>query len=354
MNEISDYNQGKRFQVEFDLFSENVEIVQPRLYDKDLNFKFSVPKNFVASEHIENLSLDNWTKKLEEARSTGVLNDDLVNKILTSLDRLPALEINQKLGVCYSGGKDGAASLILCIMKYGIDNIFIMFADTKDEWPETYKHIPEFIKWSTVKDFTVLESMGIHTLLEEHISCWPILKRRHCTKNLKMLPMRDHLDEQGYDQVRLDRKHALFRPSHVNGATYIDVNYIAPLLVSGERHMEGVSRSKINIEPERDPLLLRVTARPIIEWSIIDVWDFLFWMKAPYNPVYLWIKRVACSGCPFAGDEELMMLGKMYPEKLEKWVHTEKVIGVPRIIGKSFIQVQNELKSEYQLKKSPN
>lgn len=158
-----------------------------------------------------------------------------------------------------------------------------------------------------------------------------------------MLPIRDHLDEQGFDQVRKDRKPARFRPTHDRAGAEITVQEPSPLLISGERHMESIGRCGISIEPERDELLMRFTARPVIEWSIIDIWEFTWWMKAPWNPVYQWIKRVACAGCPFASDEELYTLGKHHPEKLLEWEETERKIGVPRLGGISFGVVAKEL-----------
>lgn len=341
MDAPPDYWRGPRHQMSFDI-GDGGELVtvMPKLFDRDLDFHFRVPDAYEPSAKMDEASTAAWRSRVAQSW----LRPELQQRIFDSLDRLPDLEPGQDVGVCYSGGKDSAAIMALARMRYPVDRIFTMFADTGDEWPETYEHIPHFIEWAGIRDFRPLDSMGIHTLLREKIPCWPIMKRRHCTKNLKMLPMRDHLDLMGYNQVRKDRKPPRFRPTHEKAGADIEVLKPAPLLMSGERRMEGMGRSDLPIEPERDELLMRVTARAVIEWSIVDVWEFLFWLRAPYNPVYQWIKRVACAGCPFAGDDEMYELGARHPEMLERWVETERIIGVPRLGGESFAVVQERMK----------
>ncbi len=332
-----------RHQASFNIVDGELIVVEPKLFDRDLNFHFQVPDGYRPSDRLPELSFDDWRKRIEAAVLEGKMRVELAEKIFSSLTGLPDLQPNQQVGICFSGGKESKTITILSRIKYPKNRIFTMFADTKDEWPETYEFIPRFMKWAGIVDFRHLNSIGIHKLLEEKIPCWPIAGRRHCTKNLKMLPMRDHLDEKGFDQVRKDGKPARFRPTHEKQGELISVRGPAPLLISGERHMEGMGRSNLPVEPTRDELLMRVTARPVIEWSIIDIWEFLFWMHAPYNPVYHHVRRVACSGCPFASDEELYTLGKLHPDMLSAWVTTEEIIGHPRLGGKSFRTVYDEL-----------
>lgn len=333
-----------RHQVLLDIGSDGEwVIIQPKLFDRDLNFKFTPPIGYIPSNGFSEDSHLVWRNHIKMASRSGELRQELADKILNALDRLPELEPDQSAGICFSGGKDSEAITMLACMKYPINRIFAMFADTHDEWPETYTFIPQFMDWIGIQDIRYLDSIGIHTLLEEKIPCWPIMKRRHCTKNLKMLPMRDHLDEQGYDQVLKVKRGAKFRPTHSKEGADIQVQHPAPLLISGERHMEGMGRSELPIEPTRDDLIMRITARPVIEWSIVDIWEFIFWMQAPYNPVYHWVKRVACAGCPFASDEELYTLGRHHPKKLQQWVRTEEIIGVPRLGGIAFQTVIKNL-----------
>lgn len=303
-------------------------IGKSKIFDKDLNFKFAIPYGYTPSDGFPDLTPEQWRRKIEVDRRNGLLSSELANKILRSLDRLPDLQQGQKVGISFSG-KDSQGIAMLARMKYPKHCIFAMFCDTGDEWDETYEFIPVFMKWIGLSCVT-LETIGIHTLLEEQIPCWPMMRRRHCTKNLKMLPQRDYLDMQGYDQVRLDRKPASYRPSHAAKGAPVIIRHPAPLLVSGERHSEGDGRADLPVEPTRDPILMRVTARPVVEFTIFDIWEFIFYMRSPYNPIYHIVKRVACSGCPFASIDEMYTLGEYRPQKLERWVQTEKIINHPR------------------------
>lgn len=186
-----------------------------------------------------------------------------------------------------------------------------------------------------------LETDGIHTLLREIIPCWPRMGVRHCTKNLKMLPQRDYFDLHGYDQVRKDKRPAQMRDTY--GNQKINVIYPAPLTLAGECWAESTNRASLPIE-SRDDVIMRMTHRPVLDWTIEDIWEFIFWMKAPYNTVYTKVKRVACAGCVFANPNEIRTLGEHNPEMLERWVETERVIGHPWKKSISFRKIYEELK----------
>jgi 3'-phosphoadenosine 5'-phosphosulfate sulfotransferase (PAPS reductase)/FAD synthetase len=88
---------------------------------------------------------------------------------------------------------------------------------------------------------------------------------------------------------------------------------------------------------------MRVTARPVVEFTIFDIWEFIFYMRSPYNPIYHLVKRVACAGCPFAGIDEMYTLGEYRPEKLKRWVRTEQIINHPRPGTKSLQTIYQDL-----------
>lgn len=90
-----------------------------------------------------------------------------------ALDRLLELGADQRVGICFSGGKESEVITMLACMKYPMDQLFAMFADTHDEWLETYFFIPQFMEWIGIQDVRYLGSIGIHKLLEEKIPCGP-------------------------------------------------------------------------------------------------------------------------------------------------------------------------------------
>lgn len=297
------------------------------------HFRLHVPDGYMPSSFFEHLSEGNWTLRIWDAIEQGLISTALGYRVINSLARMPELKEGQKAGVSFSGGKDSQVIFMLAVMKYGKENVFAMFADTKDEWPETLQAVDEFEKWIDVP-IQRLESEGIHELLRHRIPCWPKTGMRHCTKETKLLPQRDWLDRNGYGQDR-KRGNSSFRNVNVgNGTLEYEVIHPTPQLFSGERWYESVNRSKLEFD-DRIGELLRHTHRPVLDWHIEDIWDFIFYMKAPINQVYLMgMRRAACAGCIFASENELYKLGEHYPDMLLEWVKTEEAIGVKRPYGK--------------------
>lgn len=260
-----------RLQAAFDIVDDELVVNVPKQLDRDLHFRFTVPSGYCSASRMPKRTPEAWLSVIGEAGRSGQLRRELVDKILTSLGRMPDLQPGQQAGICFSGGKDSAAITLLARMRYPKARLFAMFADTQDEWPETYTFIPVFMAWADIEDFRHIETMGIHRLLEERMPFWPIAGRRHCTKNVKLLPMRDHLDEGGFDQVRKDGKPARYRKTHERQGASVTVMKPTPLLLSGERQIESLNRAGLPIEPERDEVLMRMTVRPVIEFSIIDM-----------------------------------------------------------------------------------
>ncbi|WP_186381064.1 phosphoadenosine phosphosulfate reductase family protein [Paenibacillus xylanexedens] len=273
-----------------------------------------------------------WREAIRLAGLARRLPPILAVKILDSLKRMPEPEDGKDIIVSFSGGKDSQVTLILAIMRYGVEKIVGLFADTHDEWDDTYEFIPEYERWTGVK-INWADSPGIHPLLRGEVmgstkriaAYWPKPGRRHCTKNLKLLPQRDWMDAQGYGQNRINSTATKTR----DGMPY-EMLRLSPQMLSGERWSESQNRAELPFD-ERDGELLRWTHRPVLDWNWIEIWDFIYWMQSPVNPVYLkGIKRVACAGCIFASPTELYTLGQYHPDKFEEWVTTEDVIGIPR------------------------
>lgn len=305
-------------------------------------FDLVVPTGYTPSPVLSDASLPEWIQRVESAANDGSLRPDLAKKIIASLERMPTLEPEQIASVSYSGGKDSQAIFLLARMRYPKNRIISLFADTEDEWPETYASVNEFERWIGVKIHT-LKSMGIHKLLREVIPVWPKMGMRHCTKNLKMLPQRDWFDENGYDQ---DRMRGV--PSFRDGRR-IEIIHPKPLTLAGERWAESRNRSQLPFD-SRDDIMLRWTHRPVLDWRIEDIWDFIFWMQAPINPIYtMGVKRAACAGCIFANPSEIEILGEHHPQHLVEWVKTEEAIGVPRQGKRSFREIYDTLASEKRL-----
>ncbi|WP_457195881.1 phosphoadenosine phosphosulfate reductase domain-containing protein [Paenibacillus polymyxa] len=311
----------------FEINEQNELIMTCRGPAGESHFIFSVPSGYSPSEGMPDFSAEEWKKRIQQARKEGEITKGLADKMLASLEDLPDLNPGQKACVSFSNGKDSQAVFILAAMRYRRDQLMAMFADTHDEWPESYAFQPVFEKWVNVPIVTV-DSEGIHHLLRNRMPYWPMKGRRHCTKNLKMQPQRDYLDQMGYDQIRLQGRAKQPPKARFRDKQLIDVQHPAPLMLCGERWAESTNRSTLPYE-SRDDVILRVTQRPVLAFTIEEIWEMIFWIRAPYNPVYHHVRRCACSGCPFASNKEIYKLGEYHPDMLEEWCETERMIGHP-------------------------
>lgn len=309
------------------------------------HFVFSVPEGYKPGRSIPELSYREWCGVIRSAKSNGEISSDLADKLLSNLEQLPELAPDQQACISFSNGKDSEAVLILARMRYPKDKVMALFADTDDEWPETYAFQPEFERWIGVP-ITTLKTEGIHHLLRERMPFWPKSGMRHCTKNLKMLPQRDYLDWMGFDQVR-KRGVAKFR-KNLGGEAFA-IKYPAPIMLCGERWAESTNRAQLPFT-SKDETIMRQVYRPVLSLTIEEIWELIFWLRAPYNKVYHYVKRCACAGCVFAPKAEIETLGERHPHILDRWVATEQIIGHPwRGIG--LANIQNELKRTQRLGK---
>jgi 3'-phosphoadenosine 5'-phosphosulfate sulfotransferase (PAPS reductase)/FAD synthetase len=294
------------------------------LTESERRYEMQVPVGYWTLSSMPDFLFSEWVDTVRVAGQRGQLRPALAQKIINSLLRMPELLEGQTAIQSFSYGKDSEASTMLVRMKYPADRILGLFADTKDEWQETYDFMPVFQDWV---DFPIvtLESEGLHENIRRK-GFFPKPNQRWCTKELKMLTQRDYMDDQGYDQVRGDRRPASLRDSR--GKTEYEVKYPAPILFAGERWAESAERAKLPFDA-RTVELLRWTHRPVLDWTIHDVWEFIFWMQAPFNQVYLNdIKRCACAGCIFADPQEFRLLGEYHPDHLKRWAETEEIVGV--------------------------
>lgn len=303
------------------------------LTESERSYELHIPTGYWVLDSMPDFSYQDWITAIRFAGQHRQMSPALANKIMNSLIRMPDLADGQKCLVSYSG-KDSQCVALLAVMKYGKENVELVFADTDDEWAETYEFQPVFAEWLGVK-LHILKSTGLHELIrtKRYNPTFPKPNSRWCTKDMKMNTQRDFMDEQGYDQVRKDRKPAQMRDFYDN--RLVDVKYPAPLTMSGERRSESEARKDTKLD-ERTGELLRWTHRPVVDWTINDVWDFIFWMQSPYNPVYLIVMRVACAGCMYTGKEEWKLLGKHHPEHLKRWAETEEIAGIDFSPSKKF------------------
>lgn len=214
--------------------------------------------------------------------------------------------------ISVSGGKDSTALYCWAIEQFGKDGFLAVFADTDHEHPVTYNYIRNLptmaggppVQWVKVDFSHRLEAKGLQSSGNAYLDLmlWkgraPSIKAQFCTEKLKLLPIREWMQN-----VRGDKE---------------IYNYI------GIRAGESARRAKM---PERNfsDYFDCWEIRPLLRWSEKDVFDYLESKGVPPNPLYgAGFTRVGCFPCIHSRKSELALLPDWAWEKLAEW---EKRVG---------------------------
>ena len=192
--------------------------------------------------------------------------------------------VKKPVSVSYSGGKDSLATLLL--VKEVISNFDVMFADTGLEFPETVDNVERVakeynldIKISTAKSsfWDSVEQFGP-----------PTVQSRWCCKVCKLGPLTQLIEDNFDDGV---------------------------LSFIGQRRYESHARAKSDPIWKNPWVANQVGASPIQNWIALEVWLYIFYKNAPYNPAYeMGYDRIGCWLCPSASMADFSHLSRTHPK----------------------------------------
>jgi 3'-phosphoadenosine 5'-phosphosulfate sulfotransferase (PAPS reductase)/FAD synthetase len=200
-----------------------------------------------------------------------------------------------------SGGKDSTALMLWMLQESGYpkDALRFTWCDTGNEAKETHAHV------KLLSDYSV--SVGgppvitLNPELDFYALCikrqiFPSAKRRFCTTDLKLVPSRDYcyaLENDGHKVL----VHTGVRAS--------------------ERSTGKNDRSKL-LEWDIDTFSGLPVYRPLLQWTIDDVWAIHARYGIPRNPLYdIGMSRVGCFPCVMSNKRELRNIAKHRPERIE-------------------------------------
>ena len=186
-----------------------------------------------------------------------------------------------------SGGKDSAA-LSLWLTEQGIEHDRV-FMDTGWEHPATYEYLRGPL---TNAIGPIIELRGPLSLAElaKKKGMFPSRRKRYCTDLLKMAPLKAWFDSQHGDLIN----------------------------AVGIRADESAARAKM-AEWEWSQGLDVETWRPLIRWSFSDVVAIHSAHGLAPNPLYLLgAERVGCFPCIAAGRDELRLMARIWPERIDE------------------------------------
>jgi cysteine desulfurase/selenocysteine lyase len=205
---------------------------------------------------------------------------------LKNLERTAVRTIRQHIGdrpaanVSFSGGKDSTAVLLLA-RKAGVEKAF--FIDTGIEFPETLAFV---------------QSQGVEVIRKAG-DFWqaaakagpPGKDNRWCCKLLKLHPLKIFLSNTG-----------------------------PCITVQGNRWYESWNRADLEETSQNPANPLQLNLSPISNWRALEVFLYLWWQKAPVNPLYdRGIERIGCYPCPAMLESEYEELKAMHPEFARRW-----------------------------------
>ena len=231
----------------------------------------------------------------------------IVKENCDSFDIVP-LEEAEKLGkkvfqttkidrflASFSGGKDSQVILDLCTRAIPSTDFEVIYSDTGYELPSSlklyeevqayYKALYPDLKFSTAKNH------------ESVLNYWdkigtPSDNHRWCCAVMKTAPL--------YRMLKLD-----------------DNKQARVLTFDGVRAEESTRRSnygRIGKGVKHDTV---INARPILLWSSVEIFLYLWKYNLPINPAYRHgMTRVGCLICPFGNEWNEMVVRKYYSEDL--------------------------------------
>lgn len=243
--------------------------------------------------------------------------------------------------ISISGGKDSTALLLLAIER-GTENMQAVFADTGHEHPQTYDYVRYLeqatgvpIRWVRA-DFTadiarkaafvttkwreqgvpenkVLRALAVlkptgNPFLD--LCIWkgrfPSTRARFCCEELKHVPI--------LEQVQLPLLEA--------GNDVISWQ--------GVRADESLARRNLAENEAKRTYPSGGTLwnyRPILKWSAQDCFDMHRKHGIKHNPLYeQGMGRVGCMPCIHARKDELLEIGKRFPEELARVAEWERIV----------------------------
>ncbi len=191
--------------------------------------------------------------------------------------------------VAFSGGKD--STVIAHLVQKALGHVNLFFGDTTIEYPDTYEYVNRISK---LKGFSLIMEKSDSNFYEMCSKMDPPSQRmRWCCTVFKAYPLNKFLSK----------------------------NRSSFLFFDGIRKSESSARSvypRIDINKKASG---QIIGRPILEWSTLAVWIYIFTSKLPYNKLYhKGFGRVGCMYCPYNTMLDDYLLKVHYPEQWNRWV----------------------------------
>lgn len=218
------------------------------------------------------------------------------------LGRSPILNNKIELFISsFSGGKDSQVVLDLVTRVVPSDDLLVIYSDTGYELP------PSLTFYKEIEKFYVDKYPGLKFYLSKNhqdvLSYWdkmgaPSRMHRWCCSVMKTAPL-----------------YRLLKKIHGTGQ---QPNVLAFEGVRAEESEKRSEYERVGVGVKHNNVL---NVRPIFEWNTTEVYLYILLHNLFMNDAYRkGVARVGCSICPFSSEWSEQVVGKVYPESINKFL----------------------------------
>lgn len=229
------------------------------------------------------------------------INKQLAEKILHSRELIfKSSRLSSQMGVLhgvyvgFSGGKDSQVLLDLVkscfIPYYAVYNLTTI--DPPDNVRFIFEKYPEVhVRRPPETFFKLVEKKGMPTMI-----------RRYCCQILKEV---DSAGEVVLTGVRAEesKRRAAYSETQIRSRRKEHQE------TKGRKSIDEILESQHKCVKGKDSVMVY----PLLNWTEIDIWDYIETYNLPRNPCYDVSDRVGCIFCPFTNKKELNYYEHEYP-----------------------------------------
>lgn len=255
------YNKGR--------YIHNGKTVGLMRYDDNNNPGMKIPQNSILTKGCnlnEDLDYDGFINKMVKANTEAIKR--LEDEAISFINEMYREYSENGAYVAFSGGKD--STVVAHLVKKALGKASVFFGDTTIEFPTTYEYIERFRNEEGIELHIEKSEKDFFDLCEQLDP--PSQKMRWCCTVFKAHPLNNFLN-----------KH--------NGTV---------LFFDGIRRAESSARSEYERISGNKKASKQITVRPILNWSTLEVWLYLFYTKVDFNKLYeVGYGRAGCMYCPY-------------------------------------------------------
>ena len=202
--------------------------------------------------------------------------------------------------VSFSGGKDSVVVADLVKRTLNSSDFIVIFADTQLESKMTYQFVEQYIHENPTIRFIKATLERRPTELWSKIGP-PSRINRWCHTVYKTAPIRKTIKE------------------------YLSQERPNILLVDGIRAEESARRSKYDNIQFGTKEMLQINVSPILGWSSVEVFLYMFLRKLSFNQMYRWgYTRVGCIICPYSSAWGEYLSTRLFEGDIEPYLNIIK------------------------------